>query len=136
MQNVRDVEQKCERLARIHSQLIGAGAQVLTNMPHSPNVNADRIGEIFVRQEELKNEIQSIIDYQKKERNFFGKALNIMPKNEKMIICKRYFSQERWNDICDMIFGSSDNLYMRKIYRLHNKALQILTKTVNKIYAE
>ena len=129
-ENERDIDNQIERLEHIKVRLEGVGAQVLTDMPKSHNVNRDRYSDLIDQKDELELHIRAAIKAQNEERNYFESILaHLKNPDEKAVIRMRYFDQSSWNDVRDMLFSSKSDFegkedsYLRRAHRLHGAAL-------------
>lgn len=129
-----EIDRQVERLERLNSKIEGVGAQVITDMPHSPNTIGDRVGEMIGAAAELERSIEKAIEDQRNEKNAIESILKCLRRSdEKSVIRIRYFDMESWNMVNKIMFGYRDDFaekeesYKRRAYRAHDAALLNMT---------
>ena len=133
-----DISGQEERYERLNQKLVDIGSPELTDMPRNPSPDYDHMAEMLYRLEELEKEIKGKRDFLRKERKWVEDILWYMQSaTEKKIIRLKYLDKEPWKDIQFILFGGendfleNDELYARKVYRIHGNALEHMCVIIN-----
>ena len=127
-----------EKLEYISSKTMGGGSRTISNMPHSPNINADVFMDAYIRQEAVRDKIRGLLNHQKAEKKAIESLLQGVPPREGNIIRMRYFDAHTWDTVCFSMFGYNENFskkesaYLRQTYRLHNIAIKKMVDNCNR----
>lgn len=127
---LREIDNQIERLERMELTMTSASSSNLSGMPKSPGVKTDRTAMIIIRKMELETTIKEAIEAERQERAEIETMLMRVKKpDERAVIRLRYFDRAGWPEICEILFGESDDFednmenYMRRTFRIHGTAL-------------
>ena len=88
-----------------------------------------KIQHIIESKEQLTEKMNSLIRYRTAESKAIEEIIEKLKNpDEKLIIYLRYFDNEKWSTISEIMFGSEEDFihndnYMKKIFRIHSRAL-------------
>lgn len=126
----REIENQSERLERLETKLVGAGAQALTDMPKSPSPSNDRISDLMQQKFDLEEDIRATLEHRRRERMFFEKIIRRLKRSdERAVIRSRYLDGASWGDVVDLLYGDEEDLleredmYRKRVFKLHGRAL-------------
>lgn len=118
----------CIRLVNLQEQLTSfyeveqsAKAHQLSDMPRSQKRKKD-LSDVMVRIEQLKDTMDDkIIESLKLRTDIETIILNVKDDTERMLLRLRYIEFMKWEDICQKMMYSR-----QQVYRIHNKAIKNL----------
>lgn len=126
----REIENQSERLERLETKLVGAGAQALTDMPKLPSPSNDRISDLMQQKFDLEEDIRATLEHRRRERMFFEKIIRRLKRSdERAVIRSRYLDGASWGDVVDLLYGDEEDLleredmYRKRVFKLHGRAL-------------
>lgn len=135
----RDIDNQIERLERLESKIFGLGSPEFSDMPKSKSQSNDRVTHLLHKRDELKEEIDALIQERDAEKMFFEKAMRtIRCSDQKAVIRMRYFDRLEFNDVSFLLFGSRDDYeerqetYLRRTFSLRNAAVKGITRYIVK----
>ncbi len=100
------IQHQIERMENLESKMYHLGAQVLTDMPKSPNTVADRTGALVAQHEEMLERIKGLIEQRDREWAWAKSLLSSIKKaNERTVIECRYHDGEKWETIAKILYG-------------------------------
>jgi len=131
---LQEIDDQIERLARMAASLESPAGMKMDGMPHS-NFAVDRMAIAVARKDELERIIIQSVERERKEAKELEEAVQLLHSpTERMLIRLRYFDNLEWPEVCETLFGKSEDYdekldgYMRRTFRIHGRALVNLTE--------
>lgn len=133
-----DIDNCIDRLERLEERMYNISPKLLGDAPSggsSPGSN--KVLNLIEKKEMLESKIDSLIKKRDVERKKLEDLVELLKKpNEKMVIYLRYFDDEEWDTIIEMMFGDRKNFYCdrdnykQKTFRLHSSAIANMSMIV------
>ena len=124
LREIDTLYERRERLCRTYSI-----TTEMSGMPHGKGT----VNSVPARITEMKASIENRLKVtEEKERR--ARALvemwmeDISDPDERAVLCLRYFDRLDWQDICSIVFDSTSEADLRRMYRLHGSGLLHLAK--------
>ena len=119
-----------ERLERLNAKMLEVGAQVITDMPRKPSMEADRFTDYIVKKDQLEQSISDLLKRHSNERDIVESIVShgIRQPSQRAVIRIRYLDAGSWGEVVDIMFGSKadfldkEDTYMRRAFRLRDEA--------------
>lgn len=129
------IQQQIERMENLEAKMYYLKAQVLSDMPKSPNAVSDRTGALVAQHDEMEEKIRGLIAERDQEWAWVKRLLaGIRKANERTVIECRYHDGEKWEKIAQILFGDREDFedksesYKRACFRIHGEALMEMAR--------
>ena len=130
VEKVKYYRHQCERMDRLKTKIIGVGAQVLSDMPKSPNHDNDRAADLIAQKIDLEKELGATAAELVEERRGIERAISSLKNaDQKAVILSRYIDGDSFKDVNELVFGGKvdfadkEESYMRRVFNIHGAAL-------------
>lgn len=137
-ETVREIEANSERLERLKTRMYGIKAQNITDMPKAPSPEDDRVADLVQDKSELEEEIRAGIERKRSEKTALEKIIKHLRRSEERSVIRiRYFDCASWSEVVDVMFGDrpdfleKEEIYLRRVYKLHGQALYGMAKYIS-----
>ena len=137
--NEERIDKQLDRLRTLKARMMSVGAQELSDMPRPPSAPKDRMSEYVIQVESLELSIQNDVAVQEQSRKVIYDLISQLDKpEERLIIQNRYLYGMEWSEVMDSLYRSDAKYaqkmeaYRRRMYRVHEDALEKMAKGWNK----
>lgn len=130
----RDIDLQIERLEYMEAKLCAVKGPVYSDMPKGTG-SSDKMTNLLAKKLELEERIKSLIEERAEVSKAIEWAISGLTADEKAVVRCRYIDGLKWDDITIMVCGSSPESIdsdRRHIFKVHGRALEKITKNVNK----
>lgn len=135
-----DADRLSDRAADLRGRIQSARTAGIDGLPHSQSRDGDRIGSDLARLEELEMEAAEAQQEATAARRELEGAIKQItgPRwaDRREVLRLRYLDGLRWEDVAEKMFGDDPNFwdkpeaFLRRVYKLHNRTLEELSKIV------
>lgn len=132
-----DIENSIERLERLEEKMYSISPQMFSDIPRGSVSSNNKFLNLIEKKDELERKIRTLIEKRDTESMLLEKIVDSLKKsNEKAVIYLRYFDDEEWEKIIEMLFGDCKNFernydcYRQKVFRLHSSAIANMSQIV------
>ena len=135
-----DAVRLADRAGELRGRIQSARTADIDGMPHSQSRDGDRIGSDLARLEELEQEAMEAQQEATAARRETEAAIRsiVGPRwaGRREVLRLRYLDCLRWEDAVEKLFGDDPNFwdkpeaFLRRTFKLHNRALEELSKFV------
>lgn len=132
----RAIDNLIQRSELLRDKAYAPSSTRIDGMPHSKSGNADRIGTLIAKCDELDAEAREKIA---QSRSIYKEIDNTIKKiqgkgsaDRRAVLQMKYLDLAGWNDVVFMLFGNKTDFadkeesYTRRTFKLHGEALTIL----------
>lgn len=145
-ENEAALDDLLERIAVLRSQLESPKSVALSGMPHGSVSEHDPFFRGLAKIEDLEARAQDLLEVSRKlYRELNDNIDQIAGKGgaEKRCILRcRYIDGFPWNTVCEILFSRKPDFddkmetYLRRTFRIHNEALEVLSQIVPDILGQ
>lgn len=133
--NEEHIDKQLDKLRSLRARMMSVGAQELSDMPRPPSAPKDRMAEYVIQAESLEISIQNEINIHEESRKVIYELIEQLDKpEERLIIQNRYLYGMEWSDVMMILyreeskFAQNMETYRRRMYRVHEDALEKMAK--------
>lgn len=135
----RYLETQAARLERLVEKMYGTKIPELSDMPKAQSTVMDRTGLMVAQKLEIEEEIRSVKEKQRVEREWIKGVLRHLKSAEEVaVIQTRYLDAESWNTVAKVVFGQKPDFdekqesYLRQSTKLHKRALSKIADYISR----
>lgn len=135
-----DADRLFDRVDEMRGRIQSARTADIDGLPHSQSRDGDRMGSDLAHLEELEQEAVEAQQEAAAARREIRAAIRqiIGPRwaDRREVLRLRYLDGLRWEDTAEKLFGDNPDfwdkpeIYLRRAFKLHNRALEELSKFV------
>ena len=135
-----DADRLFDRADELRGRIESARTSSLDGMPHAQNRGGDRTGTLLARLEELEQEAMEAQQEATAARRKIETAIRRItgPRwaDRREVLRLRYLDGLRWEDVSEKLYGDEADywdkpeVFLRRTFKLHNRALEELSKIV------
>ena len=135
-----DASRLYDRADELRGRIQSARTAVIDGLPHSQSRDGDRIGSDLARLEELEMEAaeaqQEATAARRELEGAIRKITGLRWADRREVLRLRYLDGLRWEDAAERLFGDvadywdRPEAFLRRTFKLHNRALEELSKIV------
>ena len=133
--NEERIDTQLDKIRTLKARMMSVGAQTLSDMPRGGGDTRDRMAEYVIQLEKLELSVQNDIDVQEQcRKTIIGLLLGLDVPEERKVIELRYLQGYEWNDVLENLYkadkyiGRKTEAYRRRMYRIHELALEKMAK--------
>ncbi len=145
LNSYRDISNDIEKLelrAEFIQDKTAPHSPILDGMPHGSGSINDRIAENVAILQDIKQQISELYQILTLKRKCITKYVNMLSStgrgyaDKKCVILTRYIDLMKWEDVTDLMFCNKEDFlgkedtYLRRVHKIHKKALEDLTLIV------
>lgn len=139
-ENEAALDDLLERIATLRSRLESPKSAAITGMPHGSRSENDPFYRGLAKIDDLEAKAQKLLAV---SRNLYGELNDSIDQitgkgwaDKKCVLRCRYIDGFSWNEVCEILFSRKPDFddkmetYLRRTFRIHNEALEALSKIV------
>lgn len=124
-----EIDERLDAIRELRSRITGIKAQEITDMPKAPSKDTNPMEEYVIRLEQMEGNLGVVMKAHDVDRMALIRLVGMMQEPEmRDVIRERYLYGMEWPKIQIRVFHSTQEAERRKMYRVHERALEWMGK--------